>query len=454
MNIHSLKNIYFIGIGGIGMSALARYFHAMNISVSGYDKTRSDLTLSLEAEGIPIHYEARADLIPEECDLVIFTPAVPRDFGEWEEVHRRNIPFVKRSEALAMLCINKKIIAVAGTHGKTTISAMIAHVLTQSNFPVNAFVGGIMTEYNTNVLIDQNADWVLVEADEYDRSFLRLYPDIAVVNAIEADHLDIYGSKTELELAFEKFMKQCKNPFNVVLNAGIKTDIIKLPNEVVTFSANRNAVFTAENIHIESGEIVFDILKSGSEFISDAHMPLPGRHNVENALAATAVADKMGLDSDKIRDALASFKGVKRRLEKICECNGKVYYDDYAHHPSEIRALVNAIRELHPEKKICGIFQPHLFTRTRDFANDFAESLAMLDRVIVTDIYPAREKPLDGIDAKFLLDKIQTCEKEYLAYHNISSEVCRLKEDIILTIGAGDIDRLVSEIKNKLKNCK
>ncbi|PLW94422.1 MAG: UDP-N-acetylmuramate--L-alanine ligase [Marinilabiliales bacterium] len=454
MNIHSLKNIYFLGIGGIGMSALARYFHAMGVAVSGYDKTPSDLTHSMENEGINIHYNADSSQIPTVCDLVIFTPAVPSDFEEWAEIEKRNIPFIKRSEALAMICNGKNSIAVAGTHGKTTVSAMTAHILATSGFPVNAFVGGIMSEYYTNVLINENADWVLVEADEYDRSFLRLHPDIAVVNAIDADHLDIYGSKTELELAFEEFMQQCMNPFSLILNAGIKTDIITLPNEAITFSASKKAVFTAENIHVDNSEFVFDVFKSGSLFIAGAHMSLPGRHNVENALASIAVADKLGLDPASVKNALASFRGVKRRLEKICECNGKAFYDDYAHHPKEISVLIDAIRELHPGKKVCGIFQPHLFTRTRDFAQGFAESLAMLDRVIITDIYPAREKPIEGIDAQFLLNKISGCEKEFMPYESLTEEVSRIKEDIILTIGAGDIDRLVPEIKEVLKNCR
>lgn len=453
MDIHNLKNIYFVGIGGIGMSALARYFHAANIQVSGYDKTPSSLTKELENEGIFIHYEADDKLIPEHCDLVIYTPAVPSEFEEWKSINNRNIPCIKRAEALALICKGKKSIAVAGTHGKTTVTAMIAHVLNKCDFAINAFVGGLMSEYNSNVIINPVSEWVLVEADEYDRSFLCLDPDIAVVNAIDADHLDIYGSKQDLELAFEEFMKKCKDLSSLILNKGITPEIITLPISAITFSASQNAVYQAENIRVENGVFVFDILKHQNLFINGAIMPLPGRHNIENALAAIAVADKLGVPAEKIALTLSTFKGVKRRFELICRCENKVFYDDYAHHPEEIRALITALRELHPQKKICGVFQPHLFSRTRDFVDGFAKNLSLLDRVVITDIYPAREMPVEGIDAHYLLNKIKGCTKEYLAYNDIADLVCDMPEEIIVTIGAGDIDRLVPIISKKLKKC-
>lgn len=453
MDIHKLNSIYFLGIGGIGMSALSRYFKAFGVEVNGYDKTRTPLTIELEKEGMAVHYEVNPALIPQNCDLVIYTPAVPADFEEWAIIKERNLPSVKRSEALALICKGKSSIAVAGTHGKTTVTSMIAHILKKSNFPVNAFVGGLMTEYGTNVFINPDASWVLVEADEYDRSFLRLDPDIAVVNAIDADHLDIYGSKKELELAFEQFMHKTKNHSSLIFNSNIEAEYIEQPKEACTFSAKKEADFTAQNIRVENGVFVFDIIKKSSVYIQNAQMPMPGRHNIENALAAVAVADKLHIQKEKINDALASFRGVKRRFERICQCNGKTYYDDYAHHPEEIKALITAVRELHPGKRICGIFQPHLFTRTRDFADGFAESLELLDRAVVTDIYPAREKALEGINADFLLEKMDGCIKEYIAYKDVAAAVCRFPEEIILSIGAGDIDRLVPEIDKNLRNC-
>lgn len=451
MKLEELNSVYFLGIGGIGMSALARYFNSLKISVAGYDRTKTELTASLEHEGISVHYLPDSQLVPENVDLVVYTPAVPSDFEEWQTIYSRNIPVLKRSEVLAEMCNSKKCIAVAGTHGKTTVSAMIAHIFANSDKDFIAFVGGIMNDYNTNIFLSPTAEWAIAEADEFDRSFLKLFPDIAIINAIDADHLDIYGNKAELEKSFQDFIYNIKDSGMLLHNADIKSKMV-LPEFAFSYSLNSNADYSADNIEVSSGHFVFDVYKNNKRVMSDVHLHTPGRHNVQNALAAIAAADNAGIDFSTIGKAISSFRGVRRRLELIYKDNSVIYYDDYAHHPTEINALISAVRELYPGKSICGIFQPHLFTRTRDFADDFAQSLSALDYAVVTDIYPAREKPIDGINAEFLLGKIYNNQKFYVPYNEISRFVSENPADIFLTIGAGNIDFLVPEIKKVLES--
>ena len=453
MDLSKLKKIYFLGIGGIGMSALARYFNSIDLAVCGYDKTTTELTKKLENEGISVRYHANASLIPEDIDLVVFTPAIPDDFEEWSSIYERNIPVMKRSEVLALLCNEKKTIAVAGTHGKTTVSAMISHIFSVGDFPFIAFVGGIISKYEKNVFLSENSEWIIAEADEYDRSFLSLKPDIAVINAIDADHLDIYDNKNEIENSFNEFIGQLKKGGTLFINSNVSSDNLQLPDDTSLFGINSNTGFYAENINVKNGRFFFDVLKENQLFISSLELSVPGRYNIENALAAIAVADKLGIETQMIAEGLKSFPGVRRRFELIYEDDKKLFYDDYAHHPKEIIALIDAVRELLPEKFISGIFQPHLFSRTRDFADDFAEALSKIDHVILTDIYPAREKPIKGITSLWLLDKINSNTKEYVPYDQIVSKVCELNDGVILTIGAGDIDKLLPEIRKKLEQC-
>ena len=445
MNLNQIHNVYFIGIGGIGMSALARYFKAIGKNVSGYDKTETELTKELQQLGIAIHFEDRIDLIPTdyyvENTLVIITPAVPIHHSEWNYFLERDFEVKKRAEVLGIITKDTFCFAVAGTHGKTTTSSILGHILYESGVDVTAFVGGIVENYNSN-LIGNGKTVTVVEADEFDRSFLHLYPNIACVTSMDADHLDIYGDSASIEASFVEFADKVTDKSKLFITKD-------LPIQGVTCAVNEDANFTAFNIRIVNSQYVFDV-RTPSETIVNIEFGLPGKHNLMNALMALAMAKTFGLPNEDIASALHSFKGIKRRFSYQIKTENLVYIDDYAHHPTEINAVHQAVRELYPGQKVLAIFQPHLFSRTKDFADDFAQSLAAFDEVILLDIYPARELPMDGITSQWLLNKIDNRNKKLVSKQELIPSILQSEAKVIVTIGAGDIGELVSFIKKAL----
>ena len=453
MNLNNLHTVFFIGIGGIGMSALARYFNAKGIGVYGYDLTSTVLTKEMESNGIQITYVDEVSEINEkvkgdkETTLVIFTPAIPGSSNLYNYFKKEQYTIMKRAEVLGMITENYKTIAVAGTHGKTTTSSMIAVVMEQSNVKCNAFLGGILTNYNSNLVIDKNSDWVVVEADEYDRSFLTLVPNIAVVTSTDADHLDIYGDANSMNESFQEFVDKINPKGKLFLQQELK---LEYNNTSLYSLKDNNSAFYAENITVHDGNFVFDAVTPQGK-IEEIKLGISGLHNIENAIATIAVCQEVGLPKMEIKKGLEGYKGVKRRFEYHIKQNDLVFIDDYAHHPTEIKALVNSVKELYPNKKITGIFQPHLFSRTKDFADDFAKELSEMDEVIVLDIYPARELPMEGINAEFLLNKISgSINKRKETMQSLLASLTKEKIEVLLTIGAGDISKLVQPIKNKL----
>jgi UDP-N-acetylmuramate--alanine ligase len=444
-----IQNIYFLGIGGIGMSALARYFKRKGASVSGYDKTPTPLTDELISEGISVHFKENIKAIPAKIDLVVYTPAVPKDHKEYVYLLKNKFNIKKRSEVLADVVKDKFTIAVSGTHGKTTITSMIAHILKCSGKDVIAFVGGITKNYHSNLILSKKNYIAVVEADEYDRSFLQLHPDIAVISAMDADHLDIYGDQNYMVDSFTLFAKQIRNKGKLFLKKGLKLSDEKIPFN--SYSAKQKCEFSADKIKVAAGEFYFTLHLPGNKKIN-IKAGVPGYHNVENAVVAAAVAHEMGVSSAGIKKGLESYKGVLRRFDYRINEKELVFIDDYAHHPEEIKACLNAARELYPKKKITGVFQPHLYSRTRDLAEDFAESLALLDELILLDIYPARELPIKGVTSDMLLKKIKMKNKMVCPKEELVDELVKRKLEVLITIGAGDIDQLVLPIEKSLKN--
>lgn len=431
------------------MSALARYFKAMGKQVSGYDKTSTLLTKQLENEGINIHYVENTDLLPEKIDLVIYTPAVPKDNLEYIYVIEKNIPIIKRAEVLGLLTKNFKTIAIAGTHGKTTITTMVTHILKCANMKITSFMGGISKNYDTNFLLSEENEYVVAEADEYDKSFLKLFPYISVITSMDADHLDIYGDKDNLNQTFTEFALQTKDSGHLILKSGLK--LLNQPKcDIATYSLKDKADIYAENIRINKGKYIFDI--AGNTIIKEIELGLPGLHNVENAIAAISACLKAGVSPEICKTALSSFSGSKRRFDYRIINENFIYIDDYAHHPEELRACITSVKELFKDKKVTGIFQPHLYTRTRDFADEFAKSLSLLDEVILLDIYPARELPIEGINSQMLLDKISIKSKHLVSKNELIEYTKKLKPQILLTLGAGDIDQFVDIIEKEFKN--
>lgn len=445
MNLNQIHNVYFIGIGGIGMSALARYFKGIGKNVSGYDKTETQLTKELQHLGIAIHFEDSIDLIPAdyytENTLVIITPAVPMQHSEWNYFVERNFEIKKRAEVLGIITKDTFCFAVAGTHGKTTTSGILGHILFESGVDVTAFVGGIVENYNSN-LIGNGKTVTVVEADEFDRSFLHLHPNIACVTSMDADHLDIYGDKAAIEASFVEFADKVEDKSKLFITK-------YLPIKGITCAVNEEANFSAINIRIVNSQYVFDV-QTPSETIRNLEFGLPGKHNLMNALMALAMAKTFGIPNEDIANALRSFKGIKRRFSYQIKTENLVYIDDYAHHPTEINAVHQAVRELYPNKKVLAIFQPHLFSRTRDFADDFARSLAAFDEVILLDIYPARELPMEGITSTWLLKKIGNNHKKLVSKQELIPSILESDATVIVTIGAGDIGEMVSSIKKAL----
>ncbi len=445
MNLNQIQNVYFIGIGGIGMSALARYFKYIGKKVSGYDKTPSMLTNELMESGIDIHFEDNIGLIPSdyyvENTLVIFTPAVPMTHSEWNYFIERQYQVKKRAEVLGLITKDTFSFAVAGTHGKTTTSSILGHILHESGADVTAFVGGIVENYNSN-LIGSGKTVTVVEADEFDRSFLHLHPNIACVTSMDADHLDIYGTSDAIEASFVEFASKVEDKNNLFITN-------ELPLDGVQCAINENAAYKAFNVRIENGSYVFDV-QTPSEIMKDLRFGLPGKHNLMNALMAIAMSKTFGTSTGSIAKALASFNGIRRRFSYQIKSENLVYIDDYAHHPTEINAVHQAVTELYPERKVLAVFQPHLFSRTRDFADGFAESLSQFDEVFLMDIYPARELPMEGITSEWLLAKMTNPNKKIVAKDDLLAEIKASDAPIIVTIGAGDIGEMVPSIKKML----
>ncbi len=457
--LEGVKTVYFIGIGGIGMSAIARYFHSKGIRVSGYDKTRTALTAKLEAEGIAIHYSEDVNAAPKDADLIVYTPAVPKAHAELVYYQNNGYRVVKRSDVLQAITSDSFNICVAGTHGKTTISTMIAHILRHTGYGCNAFLGGIATNYNTNFWSSEK-DVCVVEADEYDRSFLKLNPNIAVITAMDADHLDIYGDEKSMQDAFIAFGDKVKKGGLLFSRFALKRIQEVAAGRKQTYSLQNDAADAfAANIQIKEGGYRFDV-RLPNTVLSNVDLRVGGMHNVENAVVAIAIANELQIEGEKIKEAVAAFKGVKRRFEYIIppvkqQKGGyvqPVLIDDYAHHPEELRPLLSSVRSLFPQRVLTVVFQPHLFSRTKDFAEGFAEVLSLADHVILLPIYPARELPMEGVTSELILDKVTTESKQILSKEALldwmqKHEINKEFGEVIVMAGAGDIDALVQPVK-------
>ena len=457
-------NIYFIGIGGIGMSAIARYYNSIGVVVSGYDKTETVLTKQLQKEGINIHFEDNINLIPKQVDFVVYTPAIPFNHSELNFYRDNNYSVLKRSDVLKLITDNSFNICVAGTHGKTTTSSMIGHLLRDTGFGCNAFLGGIAANYNTNFW-SSNQNNVVVEADEYDRSFLKLSPNIAIITAVDADHLDIYGTAEEVEKAFVQFSQKIKKGGCLILKHGLPIRAQFTTQDTCTYSVSDvNADIHITNLQVVNGSYHFDVI---NQFwtLKDVVLNMGGLHNIENILAAIGVAKYLKIDDGKIKSAVANFKGVKRRFEYILKPelanlqssnlvgvkkDGAVLIDDYAHHPDELKALINGVRSIYPNEKLTLVFQPHLYSRTKDFANGFAASLDMADEVILLPIYPARELPIEGVSSEMIVNKMSLKNKQVLDKNEILNFIKTNQPKLVVMAGAGDIDVMVSMVKESL----
>ena len=450
--------LYFLGIGGIGMSALARYFKAKGYEVAGYDRTPSPLTHCLENEGISIHYIDDPSLIPENIEFVVLTPAIPANALELKYLRDKNVRIVKRAEVLGMLSREHKALAVAGTHGKTTTTALVTHILMTADKRMSAFIGGISRNIDSNVVIGEDKDeFMVMEADEFDRSFLQLAPFVSIVTSIDADHLDIYGDYEHLVASFNEFVDKTSDDGLVIYHANLP---IKTTKKHVTYGLE-NADVTAENIRIVDGETQFDFVVANycalPSYLSNLRnqsslsMRLYGNHNVQNALAAIIMCSYLGVSQEDIRKGLATFKGVQRRFDIRVKNETHIYIDDYAHHPEEIKAALLAARKVFSDKELTVVFQPHLFTRTRDFMDGFAESLSLADRVILLDIYPARELPIEGVTSAALLERITSKNKMLCSKEELLDTIKSIEPELVMTVGAGDIDRFVPQIENMLK---
>ena len=457
--IEKLGEVYFIGIGGIGMSAIARFFHSGGVKVSGYDKTATELTKDLEASGIAVHYDENIELIPKKVDLVVYTPAIPEEHKELVYYRANGYKVVKRSDVLQIITGSSFNICIAGTHGKTTITTMVAHLLRDSGFGCNAFLGGIAVNYGTNFWSSER-NVCVIEADEYDRSFLKLSPDIAIITAMDADHLDIYGTAESMEQAFIDFSQRIRPGGLLIRQFGLKRGKELEAEQHITYSLqNENADVYAANIRMMQGSYEFDVIIKDNK-LENVKLNMGGMHNVENAVAAIAVASSLGIENEKIKAAVESFRGVKRRFEYIIKNERIVFIDDYAHHPEELRALINGAKTLFRQKKCTVIFQPHLYTRTRDLADGFAEVLDLADEVVLLPIYPARELPIKGVSSEMIIEKMKNTNSRVLSKErlldsiekNFVEKANREFGEVLITAGAGDIDMLVEPIKDILKD--
>ena len=446
IDIKDIQRIYFIGIGGIGMSAIARYFNAKGVVVSGYDKTVTPLTKQLVAEGIEVHYEDNIEFIDKAAQLVVFTPAVPKDHKELNYYQQNNYTVVKRSDVLGAITNSSFNICVAGTHGKTTTSTMVAHILRHSEFGCNAFLGGIASNYNSNFWSNEK-NVCVVEADEYDRSFLKLNPDVAIITAMDPDHLDIYGTAENVEQAFIDFSSKVKSGGLLISKYGLKrSGELKAANHISYHLNNEKAAVYAADIKNDNGSYQFDVITK-EWILKDVVLNMGGMHNIENVIAAITVAHHLNIEDEKIKVAVSSFKGVKRRFEYIVKNEKVVYIDDYAHHPDELKVLLEGAKNLFPDRKCTVIFQPHLFSRTKDFADEFAATLDMADEIILLPIYPARELPMEGVNSELLLNKMKNVHRSVKTKEEVLSWLSDNTKGLVITAGAGDIDTLVQPIK-------
>lgn len=459
MEINDIKSVYFLGAGGIGMSALARYFLSLGKKVAGYDRTSSDLTATLQAEGADIHYADDVTLIPEAfrdktTTLVVYTPAIPHDLAEWTWFREGGFEIQKRAQVLGTITRSRRGLCVAGTHGKTTTSTMTAHLLQRSHVGTAAFLGGISQNYGTNLLTTDKSDLVVIEADEFDRSFHWLSPYMAVVTATDPDHLDIYGTPEAYWASFEKFVSLIRPGGVLIIHEGLQIHPV-VPEGVTVYTYNRESGdFHAENIRVGNGEIVIDFV-SPTGVVKDIHLGVPIRINVENGVAAMALAQLNGVTDDELRSGMASFRGVERRFDFKIKNDRHVFLSDYAHHPAEIRESALSIRELYKDRHITALFQPHLYTRTRDFYRDFAQSLSLLNEVILVDIYPAREQPIPGVTTKLIYDLLAPgVKKMMISKDEIMSVMASKKDelDVLISLGAGDIEDFVPRITKLLEN--
>ncbi len=459
MNLFEHKSVYFLGIGGIGMSALARYFKHYGLDVAGYDKTPTTLTNELEDEGIEIHFDENIEYLEHHLSqfdksstLIIYTPAVPIDHAEFVWLEKHNYKMFKRAEILGEITKEFKTIAVAGTHGKTTTSSMVAHILKAAGVNCFAFLGGITKNYNTNLLLGEKSHdketYIVVEADEYDRSFLTLHPHIAIVTSLDPDHLDIYGNLNYMIESYSLFCQQVSANGSLIVKKNVD-NVLSSKARRYSYSVTLKADFEGTEIKVQDAEFLYNI-NSPLGSLVDVTLGIPGVHNIENSVAATAVAQLIGINNDTIKEALRSFHGVKRRFDYRVRQKNQIYIDDYAHHPEELRAAITAAKSLYPGKKVTGIFQPHLFTRTRDFADGFVETLSLLDEAILLDIYPAREKPIQGINSEMLLKRITSTKKILLKKEEVVEYLKKNKTEVLMTLGAGDIDTLVEPIEKCL----
>ena len=445
------NNIYFLGVGGIGMSALARFFNKIGKQVAGYDKVSTPLTQELEREGISIHYSDEIEKIDptylsEEQTLIVYTPAIPEDHSEWNYFKKEGFTILKRAEVLGLISKASKTLAVAGTHGKTTISTMTAHLLNESKIKANGFLGGISKNFNSNLVLAEDTDIVVTEADEFDRSFLQLFPHKALISSMDADHLDIYGAKEELQKSFFEFINQIEDNGFLVQKLGLPHPNRKNITRLTYCVDNPNADFFAKNIHLNGDTYQFD-LQTPTGIFKNLELGVPGLVNLENAIGASALAILSGVNEVELRTGLISYSGVKRRFDYRIKTDNFIYIDDYAHHPEELKAFISSVRAIYPNKKISGIFQPHLFSRTKDFASEFAVSLGLLDELFLMDIYPARELPMEGVSSSIIFDKVSIQQKTLCNKDSLMDTLANKDFEILVTLGAGDIDQFVSQIE-------
>jgi UDP-N-acetylmuramate--alanine ligase len=450
MDLQQLKRVYFVGIGGIGMSALARFFNQRGVAVSGYDRTETELTKKLVAEGIAVHYTDDISLADKNAELVVYTPAIPADHKELNWFRDNGYKVYKRSDVLQWITESLFAITIAGTHGKTTISTMTAYLLRETGFGCNAFLGGISVNYDSNYWHSDN-NVAVIEADEYDRSFLKLFPDIAVLTSMDPDHLDIYGTKEDMEDAFIQYTKNIKPGGTLIAKHGLHRGNELHAANMITYSLQNDAADVyAGNIVQKQGGYIFDVTGKGW-MMQNVHLPIGGMHNVENAVVALTVAHLLEIDNASVKQALAGFRGIKRRFEYVVKNDRIVYIDDYAHHPEELAALIRSAKKLFPKRKCVVAFQPHLYSRTRDLADGFAHSLDMADQVILLDIYPARELPMEGVTSQMIADRMANPAHTILSKEGLLEFVKASPLDMFITAGAGDIDKLVEPIKEILE---
>jgi len=448
MQLSDLKQVYFIGIGGIGMSALARYFQRRGLQVAGYDKTSTELTRALEGEGISVHYSARPDELPAAADdlLVVYTPAIPQHFAELVKAREQGYALMKRSEVLGLISRHMHCVGIAGTHGKTTTTTMTTYLMTTAGLDPSAFLGGIARDFDGNY-VHGESEWVIVEADEYDRSFLQLTPEIAVVLSTDPDHLDIYGDHEQmLETGFRAYARKIKAGGQLIVRYDVADHFSGIEDVLLSTFGIGKGDFCAYNIRVEEGAFVFDLREPDGHLIQGLRTSLPGRHNVENAVAACAVTRLAGGAEDDLREGLANFHGIARRFETVLNNGDLVIIDDYAHHPTELKAAISAARELYPGRTIRGVFQPHLYSRTQDFAPGFARALDELDEAIIIPIYPAREEPMEGVTSQLVYNMMRNEHRRLLTDTQMLEATAQLKDGVLLLLGAGNIDTLVPRI--------